>query len=299
MRTDMRFCPAATLLRQGFTVEQFRQTCDATRALFHEAGLPKGETQESLACLILMEEAEDDVPSREQVERVAAIFAEMRSHSRLLTGRDDYPAAALLSAQPGTPEELIGRANRIYEALRDLKFGRGNQLQLASHMLTTAPEPDEVLVERFRRLYEVFRDRGLYAYRGARDVDALEAFAREGYAVDRGASRRPVPPEPTRFRRLFSALTRRLAVEMIRAYDLTAAAMKTASGDYRRVARAFRREGVGGALSAVRRAFADAPKTYGCAALLVSVLGICLALVAALASAPIKRHPGSTKRKSE
>ena len=35
------------------------------------------------------------------------------------------------------------------------------------------------------------------------------------------------------------------------------------------------------------------------AALLVSVLGICLALVAALASAPIKRHPGSTKRKSE
>ena len=64
-------------------------------------------------------------------------------------------------------------------------------------------------------------------------------------------------------------------------------------------ARAIRREGVGGALSAVRRAFADAPKTYGCAALLVSVLGICLALVAALASAPIKRHPGSTKRKSE
>jgi len=145
----------------------------------------------------------------------------------------------------------------------------------------------------------LFRDRGLYAYRGARDVDALEAFAREGYAVDPGAARRPVPPEPTRFRRLFSALTRRLAVEMIRAYDLTAAAMKTASGDYRRVAKAFRREGVGGALSAVRRAFADAPKTYGCAALLVSVLGICLALVAALASAPIKRHPGSTKRKSE
>ena len=205
MRTDMRFCPAATLLRQGFTVEQFRQTCDATRALFHEAGLPKGETQESLACLILMEEAEDDAPSREQVERVVAIFAEMRRHSRLLTGRDDYPAAALLSAQPGTPEELIGRANRIYEALRDLKFGRGNQLQLASHMLTTAPEPDEVLVERFRRLYEVFRDRGLFMGSGDYDeVATLSLLPCEAEAVvdrvleDREALRERLQPRPSR-----------------------------------------------------------------------------------------------------
>ena len=144
----------------------------------------------------------------------------------------------------------------------------------------------------------LFRDRGVFKYRGARDVDALEAFAREGYAADPGARGVPVPPEPTFARYVLGAH------EAARGGDDPRVRPHRGRDEDRERRLPPSREGVpprGGRRGAERRrrAFADAPKTYGCAALLVSVLGICLALVAALASAPIKRHPGSTKRKSE
>ncbi|MDA1266429.1 MAG: DUF4003 family protein [Planctomycetota bacterium] len=176
LRSDVRYCLVATLMRHGSTFEQFREVFTTTREWFRAAKLPRGETQEAMACLILMEAAEDDTPTRAQVDRVAEVFAGMRSHHRILTGSDDYPSAALLATTDAPVDDLIERVEAFYAGLRDLKFGRSNQLQLASHMLAFAPANDEEVLVRFRRLYSAFQERGLLMNRGDYDEVAILSF---------------------------------------------------------------------------------------------------------------------------
>jgi len=173
---DIRFSLAAALLRRGGDGRRFNDVLEHTRALFRKARLPRGETREALATLILAEHASGGRPTQAQVERVAAVHAEMRRHHRFLTGTDDYPAAALLSTTGEEPAAMARRIERFYRGLVDLRFRRGNQLQTASHLLFFCPAPDDVALRRFRELYSAFQAEGLWMNEGDYDEVAILAF---------------------------------------------------------------------------------------------------------------------------
>ena len=166
----------AALIRHDREVGPFRETLERTRELFRAAGLPRGETEEAMACLVLMEAAPDGQPTAAQAEVVAKVHAGMKEHHRFVTGRDDYPAAALLATRGEPIAEILTRLERLYEGLRELSFKRGNQLQLASHLLYFAQAPDDVLLARFRALYAAFQEAGLWMNSGDYDEVAILAF---------------------------------------------------------------------------------------------------------------------------
>jgi Protein of unknown function (DUF4003) len=176
LRTDVRFCLVAGLVRRGHTTEHFLQVLGTTRDYFREAHLPRGETEEALACQILMDASPDGRPSLEQVRAMAEVHGAMKSHHRFLTGRDDYPVSALLAGTGDALPEIVRRLEFLYDGLRELSFKRGNQLQLASHLLYFAPWPDDILLRRFRALYSAFESEGLSMNEGDYDEVACLAF---------------------------------------------------------------------------------------------------------------------------
>lgn len=176
LRGDVRFCLAAGLMRHGFDVPTFYRTLEETREQFREAGLPRCEVRESLACLVMMSDAPDAQPTRDQVSRIAEVYAGMKKQLKAYTGVDDLPAAALLASSGDGLDPIQGRLEALYQGLRELDFRRGNQLQLASHLLYFAPDPDDVILERFRALYAGFEEQGLRMNSGDYDEISILAF---------------------------------------------------------------------------------------------------------------------------
>lgn len=175
LRSSARHAIAADLLRRGVPARIFTNEVDRVREMFRAEKLPRGGLYEVLAVLIL-HGAEEGAVRSDAVRRVASIFRRLDEDHRFLTGRDDLPACALLSLRPEPVEHIATRLESLYSGLRDLKFHRGNQLQLASHLLFFGPHDDAVSLRRFRAIYEAFREDGLWMNGGDYDEVALLAF---------------------------------------------------------------------------------------------------------------------------
>lgn len=175
LQSEIRYCVAAALLREGSDPARFQAACERGRSLFRGAGLRRSGAHEVLAILILSAHGEGEVRA-EDVRRLASIHAGMRRHHGFLTGPDDYAAAALLATTDGRPEEIIARVERFYDGLRELRFARGNQLQLASHLLYFNPAPHDVALRRFRDLYAAFKAEKLWMREADYDEMAVLSF---------------------------------------------------------------------------------------------------------------------------
>lgn len=140
---------------------------------FHDWSVLRGA---AMACLVLMDDSPDSRPTLEQVRRMASVHAAMKSSHHSLTGRSDYPASALLASTGESVPDITRRLKRLYEGLHEFSFKRGNQLQLATHLLFFAPWPDDVLMGRFRAVYAAFKSRGLQMSAGDYDEVAGLAF---------------------------------------------------------------------------------------------------------------------------
>lgn len=205
MRGDVSYCLVAAMMRHGLDVKAFVETLKETRALFRAEKLPRGETQEAMATLILMSSTGGAPPTTDQVARVAAIWHGMKEHHRFLTHGDDLPAAALLSGEEVDSAEVVARLEELYEGLRAFKFQRGNQLQLATQLLYYAPGEDIELLRRFRDLYKRFQEEGLWMNSGDYDEVAILAFLEDPAELvvscvleDRAYLRELMKPKPSK-----------------------------------------------------------------------------------------------------
>ncbi len=201
---QVRYLVAASLLRCRGRAADFAREVERVRGLFKEAGLLRGSAFEVLAILILCEDAPQQRVTRSQVQRMAAVHAALKNDHRFLTGVDDYPACALLSACGEEISQISARIEHFYCALRDMKFKRGNQLQSASHVLFFNPAQDDVVLRRFRELYDAFRAQGLHMNQGDyHEVGCLTFLSQDaGTIVERVlADRRTIRgerPRPTK-----------------------------------------------------------------------------------------------------
>lgn len=139
----------------------------------------------------------------------------------------------------------------------------------------------------------LFRDKKVFKHAGARDLESLKRFATVSYVDSTGHD---VPPPPGAFATYFSVFTKTLAVIIIDTHQAFQGAMATASKDFGSVSGGWRERGVGGFTATAKTAAAASPRMYGTAMLLVSVVGICFAILLALVTAPTRKHATADKK---
>jgi hypothetical protein len=149
---------AAMILRRGLPVRSVHSRVEQVREAFRARRMRRGGVHEVLAALILvLKERGGSVPDWE-IDRLQGILRSWKEDHPWLTGSDDYPMAALHATREESVEEVARRVEGIYTALRGAGFRRGNQLQLASHLLAVGPMEGGRAAGRFASIARSLRE---------------------------------------------------------------------------------------------------------------------------------------------
>jgi hypothetical protein len=176
-RTSVGVLLAAQILRQGWSAADTVAELERAAALFRSRWRLSGGTRESLAILVLRQQAPGGRVGSEQVARLSAIWEEMRRAHPWLTQKTDWPACALLTALPETPAQIGARLESLYQGLHAQGFQRGDALQTAAQVLVFHPDPAPLVCARFAALYRAFHASGLWMGSGDYDEVALLCYA--------------------------------------------------------------------------------------------------------------------------
>lgn len=160
LRTSVRFVLAAMLVRHDLDVETVIPATEATRAAFTDHELGCGGVYPYLAAFLLVTQSGGAAPDPTVIARMAAIQDHWKQAHPWLTGRDDYPMAALHALRREDPLELSHRLEMTYAELHGRGFTRGNQLQLATQILAVAPTDGTEAAARFAAVAAALQARG-------------------------------------------------------------------------------------------------------------------------------------------
>lgn len=161
LRSDVRYVVAAMLLGRGLSAAQVHPKVVRTRKALGRYRLPRGATQRTFAALLLVLHENGGTVPPHNLERMERIYQCWKQEHRWLTGGDDLPTAALHATRDESPEQLTRRIEEAYDALHRAEFRRGNQLQLASHLLALHPGGVARAAQRFGRIVQSFRSERL------------------------------------------------------------------------------------------------------------------------------------------
>lgn len=176
LNSSLRFIVASTLLLHQDTAASFLAEVDRAGRLFRNARLPRGGIYETMAILVLRVANDKREIEAADVERFAAIYEEMKKHHWWLTGRDDFPACAILVNQQESPEQIGQKIEAIYQELSTAGFSKGDPLQTAANLLYLAHQPPHLVAGRYRELATSFRDAGVQIWRSDYDELAILSF---------------------------------------------------------------------------------------------------------------------------
>lgn len=174
---SIRFLFASMLLRRGQRVESFLAEAKSAALHFRAHWRLSGNPFESLAILALQGQSKDGRVAKDQVDRMAEIWLEMKRYHPWITQRSDWPAAALLCEAPLTPVQIGERVEGMYRALEGRGYSKGDALQTASHVLYFHPESASTVSARFDQLFKAFKARGLWMHQTDYDDVAMLCFA--------------------------------------------------------------------------------------------------------------------------
>jgi hypothetical protein len=167
---------AATLVQIGDTAEAFDAEVDSARRMLREAGFHHDGMHQLGAILALRVLSDGRSASYHDIARMRLIYRQMKSHHWWLTGGDDLPACALLSRCLGTPAEIAGVADGVYQLLCDHGFKRSNHLHAAANLLPLAGLPAADAAFRFTKLSEAFGHFSISLWTDRYDAIALAAL---------------------------------------------------------------------------------------------------------------------------
>jgi hypothetical protein len=172
---SLRFIVAAMLAQTDDRPVDFMAEVDRVRGMFREARLRRGGSYEVMAILILRG-ADKSPVSAADVERLQAIYEEMRKYHWWITGVADFPACAILVRQEGSPEAIGQEIEAIYQELHAVGFKKGDPLQTAANLLYLARDKVPVIASRFYALAEAFRTESKRIWQSEYDELAILAF---------------------------------------------------------------------------------------------------------------------------
>lgn len=152
-----RFVVAAMLIQHHISVTDFITEHTHASALMNDAGLRHDRFYEIMAVLILMMAPNHRLTSLLEIERVKAIYDQMKGFHWWLTGPDDLPACTALAQCPGTAEVLVARVEDAYQELLGAGLPTGEHLQTMANLLPLAGLNMDETVKRFCGLTTILK----------------------------------------------------------------------------------------------------------------------------------------------
>ena len=107
---------------------------------------------------LLITSEDDFVDSK--VKQAYELYCEMKKNHPWLTSGDDYALSILLSKY----NKSVSTIEEYYKSLNNLGFGKGNGLQLLSHILSFSNEDVKVITERCKKVYDRLKENKLKVY---------------------------------------------------------------------------------------------------------------------------------------
>jgi hypothetical protein len=114
------------------------------------------------------------------VERMHAIYLQMKKKHWWLTGRGEVPVCALLSSLHSGPEEIADTVEGIYKRLHDHHLIAGRDLRTASYMLALRGLPACETTDRFVAIVELLHAKSHPLFHDAYDKIALLSLLNHG-----------------------------------------------------------------------------------------------------------------------
>jgi len=157
LSSPIRYAVAAMILKRELSPQVVHSRVKEVKTLFRQQHMKRGGTHEFLAALVLVLQAGGRPVPTYTVQKVRDIMHRWHEDHPLLTGANDYPMAALHATRDHSTEQIGRRVEEIYQKLHDLKFQRGNQLQLASHLMAISYDSHDELTTRFTAIRDALR----------------------------------------------------------------------------------------------------------------------------------------------
>jgi hypothetical protein len=94
-----------------------------------------------------------------RIDRIKALYEQMKRFHWWLTSPDDLPACAALEQCPGSPEDIVARVEIVYQALHKGGLMRGEHLQTAANLLPVIESDLDAGVRRYFSLKKALETR--------------------------------------------------------------------------------------------------------------------------------------------
>lgn len=173
LRSPVRYAIAAMILRRGLDAGRVHEEVERTVKAMRERRLRRSGLHATLAaCLLVLHHDGRAVPGP-TIDRMQEVLGRWKQDHPWITGTDDYPMAALHATRDIGVEAGAARVEAIYQALRKRGCGRGNPLQLASHLLSLGEGAPASLAGRFDRIRKALAERSIRCGRSRYDELAI------------------------------------------------------------------------------------------------------------------------------
>lgn len=159
LASPARFVVAAMLIQHRIPVADFITEHAHVTAMMNEIGLRHSRFHEIITVIIIMMTPGHRSSSILEIERIKAIYVQMKGYHWWLTGPDDLPACAALAQCPGSPELLGDRVEDAYQQLLEAGIPVGEHLQTAANLLPLSGLDIGPTVRRFKNLIATFKER--------------------------------------------------------------------------------------------------------------------------------------------
>jgi hypothetical protein len=157
---EFRYVVAAILYLHDVDPTAFSAEVDRVRRLFRTVRLSRSTTSETLTALVMRISLKQAPITLGHVERLAAMFAEMKAYHRWLTGTEDYPICGLLALRDLPPGLVAQQVEQVYEGLRGEGLAKSDALQAGAGLLYLSAGRAELAVDRAGELIRRFRSAG-------------------------------------------------------------------------------------------------------------------------------------------
>lgn len=155
LASPARFVVAAVLIQQRIPVADFVSEHAHVVSLMDVVGLRHEQFYSVVAVLMLMMTPGHRSASLADIERLKAIYDQMKGFHWWLTGPNDVPACVALGQCCGSPELLLGRVEYAYQELLAEGVLAGSHLQTAVNLLPLVELDLDNTLRRYRGLVAV------------------------------------------------------------------------------------------------------------------------------------------------
>ncbi len=175
LASPFRFVVAALLVTDGIDPLSFAEELPQDHQLFRDIGVRHGGQYETMAIAIVRHLDRGAPLARWRVERLKSLYDGMKRFHWWLTGPDDLPSCACLTALEHAPDAIAIGVDQHYKLLNSRGFSAGNHLLIGSALLSLAGLPAEQAVARFITLAQAMGSSGGDVWH--EDYDAIAFLA--------------------------------------------------------------------------------------------------------------------------